>query len=1032
MRREKLSGTAALWGGLMLALPVAYFAALAPYGLNVDDEGTLLYQIYRTYLGQVLYVDFHAGYTPGLFYWNAALFSLFGVNVVVLRLCLAVVNGLSVYCLYWLARRLGASPVAAAVAGLVYLAFIPYYDGQFAAFNIPYPIWYVTLFWLLSVIATVRWWERGQTWHWLIAGACTGVVFTFKPNSGLLNLAVLLIALTRLQRPQENNPEVGGGVRGLLVAGERSLRWLIPWGLALALTLLFIRGAGSGRREALLFALPLVVLVAYQHVTARGRRLARAVAPLAIWRDLLLLAIGFAVVILPWVAYFWSQLGTRPFLRAVLFLGTNFDRFYFMPYPELGQVDAALGVAIFAAWAVGVMIRHGWLPLRLVGGAIALVLLAAFAWLLRHPPPMVEGFQISVVTRLRSVAFGIILVAEWLAIGIYLAPGIRAGRAAAAQPDADPRQNTHAGLLLLLLLSAVLMHMQLYPRTDFMHLVPACPGILVLVAWLLERLARQWAAGARTALGRGAVAAAAVAPLYLLVVILIAPALVRISYLARAWWEHDASALVRLDNPRAPLVLEPAAGEPFESLSAAARYLTEHARPDEFVFSFPALDLVSFLADRQNPTRHGYFYPGWPGREVEAEVIDSLRARQPRYIVALHGHAMFFMSAPIYYFNLRQYVTDNYRLERRIGNLDLLAPNHAAGPPAAEGMGDTTLSNAITRWRAELQHHAGKRARRVEAVLGRLSAADTAALAATVTALDAPAQRVVAGLIRKSRSAEGAAALALALEEPWLDPTMRELFLRAISEVGDLRSVAPLLRLLKTAEPSQLGGISGSLFTLASRSWLEDYWYAPPARQAAEILEATTLNQIVHWLDNPWESPALRSFAIRVAGWLGDRAAIPFLVRLAGDPNEVPNLRVDAAHSLVELGFGTQMLSAIAGLIQIDPLVPAVLTVKLYPQAPALARALVAKAMRVPNDGLRAEAFWVAAATHDPGLIESLQYGLQDAVPEIRIAAAWALANEGAVESIPALEQLARDGNDQVAAVAARAVRRVKGVRGGE
>ncbi|HVM97035.1 MAG TPA: hypothetical protein VMT89_11630, partial [Candidatus Acidoferrales bacterium] len=109
-----------LAAALVLVATFSYFAALAPYGLNVDDEGTLLYQIYRTYVGQILYVDFHAGYTPGVFFTNAAIFSLAGVNVVAVRLGLALVNALSVLCLYLLAQRLGARRLAAGAAAIAF------------------------------------------------------------------------------------------------------------------------------------------------------------------------------------------------------------------------------------------------------------------------------------------------------------------------------------------------------------------------------------------------------------------------------------------------------------------------------------------------------------------------------------------------------------------------------------------------------------------------------------------------------------------------------------------------------------------------------------------------------------------------------------------------------------------------------------------------------------------------------------------------------------------------------------------------
>jgi HEAT repeat protein len=1028
-----------LTGALLLLVAVVYFAALVPYGLNIDDEGTILYQIFRTYLGQLLYVDFHAGYTPGLFYWNAALFSLFGVNVLVLRLCLAVINGLSVYCLYWLARRLAASRPAAAAAGLLYLAFIPFYDGQFAAFNIPYPIWYVTLFWLLSVICAVRWWESGRMLLWLPAGVCAGVVFAFKPNSGLLNLAALLIALTLLERPDPALGRGSGWLSRWVASCERPVRWLIPLALSGALTLLF-RGAGG--REVTLFAVPLLVLVAYQLFVPRGRDLARPVAPGTLWRNLLLLGAGFAVVTLPWTVYFWAHLGTWPFLRAILFVGTGFARFYYMPYPPIGTFGLATAAAMALAVTVGVLVRKGVLSRRLVAGGIVAGLMAVAVWLLRHPPPMVEGFQSSVVMRLRDIAFVVILATEWAALLAYVVQSWRGrafslvapldnGSAGAAGSEAH---RPALGVLLILLVSAALTHMQLYPRTDFMHLVTAAPGILILGAWLLHLLAQVWARGmARTPAGRAAVAAAVLSPVYALILILVAPALGRITYLARAWWTHDQTALVALDSTRAPLVLEPAAARPFLALSSTARYLREHSRPDEAVFTFPALDIVCFLADRQNPTRHDYFFPGWPGHDVEAEVVDSLRAHPPRYIVTLHDHPLFFAAAPVYYVSLRGYVTGEYSLERRIDTVDILRLGPDAHEPAGGDDGDG-LADVIGLWRAELHHQPGATARRVDATLARLPASTMPALAAAIAASDTAAQRTLAQLIRKSRSAGGAAALAVVLENYRLPDTLRQLFIRIIAECGDARAVVPLLGGLANADPRERLEYAGLLFTIGRKLSLENYWYAQSNRgELAAIVPALNMRQLIRWIDNPWESYALRSFAIRMAGRQPDRKVIPFLARVLGDTEEFPDLRVQAAGSLVELGFGPQVLPAIVSLLPDDQVVPAALTVAVYHQNLEAGREALAEQMAATDDATRAAAFWIAAAVHDRELTAILREGLQDPLQQVRIAAAWALGNLADTGSLAALQQVAHDDNDQVAAFARRAIEKIgegSGVRG--
>jgi len=1036
MRSERLLGAT------VLLLSVAYYLALAPYGLELADEGHLVEQIYRTYLGQLPYVDFHSGYAPGVYYWNAALFRLFGVNLVVLRYGLAVVNGLTVCVIYWLARRVVAARLGAAVVALLYLALVPFHDGQFASFNIPYPAWYVTLFWLLSLVCMVRWWESDRAFLWLAAGLCAGVVFAFKQNSGLLNLAAVGIAVPLLERPSDAHG--ARGLTGLLVRAGPAMQWLVPLLGVLGVTAMF---GPAGFREVCLYALPLAVVVLWQ-LLVPGARIGRPVSALQLWRDMLLVAVGFAIVTLPWAAYFWVHLGSTAFLRTIFYIGVGYQQFYFIGYPPIGAWSIALAGAIGLATVTGRLISRRRLPPRLVAGVLLAVAVVIAVGLAVHPPPMIEGFQRSVVMRVENVAFALVLFTEWAAIVTYLVLTRR--------PSAQANGSRQAGgRFLIVLLSAILMHAQLYPRSDFMHLVYAAPCILVLGARLLEVLADQWAWGlARTRRARAAIRMLVAAPVCAVALVLLAPALQRIDYLARSGWGREASAVVRLDTPRAPLIIDPAAGRLFQSLSETVRYVREHSRPDQYLFTFPCLDFVSFLADRRDPTRHGYYYPGSPGHAVEAEVIDALHAHPPRQIVALHDHALFFVNAPSYYFNLHQFVSAHYNLERRVGMFDILRPNPpgrggaetagtmlvtardaAADVDANEaedgdvpqtGAPEDTLATTVALWRREVQHSRGAVAREIDLALGRLATVDIEGLASVIAGLSPSAQRSVAQLVLLSRSGGGAAALSAALQKPGVSAAMAEQFLRVIGAIGDSRSVVPMLQALPGSEGSMRAALAGGLFYVMSKSWVENYWYAPskPA-ELPRIEEALPTARLIQWIDNPFESPALRSFAIRMAGLRQSPVFIPYLVRVSGDANENPLLRADAVCSLVQLGYGTAVFPIIGNLLHGGDAVSAVLTVALYPEDPENGRRLLLESMQLADPFARSQAFWIAGAVRDPQLVPILRAGLTDAVPEVRQAAAWALGNIGDPGSTLALQQAAHDGNDDVEPFAERALQRM-------
>ncbi len=646
------------WKRLLPALAVfvlsyAYFALFRDYGFQVEDEGTLLFQLSRAAAGQYPYVDFHTGYTPGFFAVGAALLQSVDFQVAAIRTALAVLNALTATGLYLLAAPI-VGPIFGLSSPLAFVLFLPVWPGDFAAFNVPYPAWPATAAWIATALTMAAWMKRGGLPLLVLAGAVAGIAFGIKPNAGAFALAASTWIVAMGSR------ELTTLDRATSIAA--SVTMLLGVWFAFGLTVFSV--------DAAVHLPPCLALAALAAGTGRAKfatpRHPRATTAVT------MLAAGFAVPTLTWAIPVLGRLGIDGFLRDVLLIGSGAADLYYLPHPPPELYSVVVTAAVLGIALVGRAIARGLvspLPpfLLLVGGATGGVL----ALHLFSLAP--EGFRLSVLWQLENAAFWLAPLANYGGV-VLLARRLRTRGSATS--------TRHLGVLVPL---AIAMYLQLYPRTDFMHLLMGVPLTFVLALALLRRVASWWSAGAWPEWTKGRHAVGAFAGLVFFLVF---------GLRLGADLEPLARIAVRYDVPRegirsdrATLWVEGQSADDLLAFGKTAAWLRDRVTPGEPVLSFPAIAGLLFVTATTSPVPHDYWYPGRPSHEDEAAMLATLRAAPPRYVVTFNSGWNFFIRSPAYFADVRAFACDRYRLAARFGRFDILerrdlAPGPAASPAA--------------------------------------------------------------------------------------------------------------------------------------------------------------------------------------------------------------------------------------------------------------------------------------------------------------------------------------------------------------
>jgi hypothetical protein len=182
---------------LVWLLSVVYLGVNLDKGWVPSDEGLLGQSAERVLLGEMPHRDFHNTYTGGLAYIDAAIFKLFGINLLWLRLFLFAWFLVWVPAVYALGRQFLAPWPAAGVTLVAVAWSVPNYPAAL-------PSWFNLFLATFGILALAKY-IRKPAIHWLVvAGLCGGCSFLIKSVALYYIAGALLFFVYREQLLSRN------------------------------------------------------------------------------------------------------------------------------------------------------------------------------------------------------------------------------------------------------------------------------------------------------------------------------------------------------------------------------------------------------------------------------------------------------------------------------------------------------------------------------------------------------------------------------------------------------------------------------------------------------------------------------------------------------------------------------------------------------------------------------------------------------------------------------------------------------------
>lgn len=173
----------------VIALSLCYSLWGCLCGMNVYDEGIIVYGAQRVLSGDIIYKDFWTIYSPGQFWLVAVLFKLFGPTLLAGRFLTAIVNSASAVVVFLIARKLSRVQLSL-IAWLLTLFWLNTYGSVS-----PAPT--ALLFVMISSLFLVRFFFGQKTPDLFLCGLFCGLALLFRHDLGaftVLGQALILIS----------------------------------------------------------------------------------------------------------------------------------------------------------------------------------------------------------------------------------------------------------------------------------------------------------------------------------------------------------------------------------------------------------------------------------------------------------------------------------------------------------------------------------------------------------------------------------------------------------------------------------------------------------------------------------------------------------------------------------------------------------------------------------------------------------------------------------------------------------------------